>query len=107
MKMLTPIVEQYFADKDQLMLHTAITTNESGGYYNAIFKTKDKQARKDYDTAHGVVSMITSENKTIVIHYLDSKRGRHLVGKENNEAYIKKDFAKFKKSYKASDYNWS
>ena len=35
----------------------------------------------------------------MVKHYLDSVHGRHLKGNENAE-YIKKDFGKFKKTYK-------
>ena len=41
----------------------------------------------------------------MVKHYLDSQHGRHLKGNETNHEYIKKDFAKFKKSYKPEHFS--
>ena len=35
--------------------------------------------------------------------YLDSSHGRHLIGREKDAEYIKKDFSKFAKAYESCD----
>ena len=84
--------------------------NESGGYYHTSFHTKhgknEPKTKKGYVKTHATVKKLTGAKDAHARDYLDSKRGRHLVGKEADHGYIKKDFAKFSKTYKASDYQW-
>ena len=85
--------------------------NEGGGYYNTSHNVKhggnETKTKSGYAKTHADVKKHTGGEDTHVRDYLDSKRGRHLVGKEQDKGYIKKDFAKFSKTYKASDYKWS
>jgi hypothetical protein len=85
--------------------------NEGGGYYNTSHNVKhggnETKTKSGYAKTHADVKKHTGAEDTHVRDYLDSKRGRHLVGKEHDKGYIKKDFAKFSKTYKASDYKWS
>ena len=85
--------------------------NEGGGYYNTSHNVKhggnETKTKAGYAKTHADVKKHTGGQDTHVRDYLDSKRGRHLVGKEQDKGYIKKDFAKFSKTYKASDYKWS
>lgn len=84
--------------------------NESGGYYHTSFHIKhgknEPKTKKGYVKTHATVKKLTGAKDAHARDYLDSKRGRHLVGKEADHGYIKKDFAKFSKTYKASDYKW-
>ena len=85
--------------------------NEGGGYYNTSHNANhggnETKTKAGYAKTHADVKKHTGGQDTHVRDYLDSKRGRHLVGKEQDKGYIKKDFAKFSKTYKASDYKWS
>lgn len=85
--------------------------NEGGGYYNTSYDVKhgknEPKTKAGYVKTHADVKKHTGGEDNHVRDYLDSKRGRHLVGKEQDKGYIKKDFAKFSKTYKASDYKWS
>ena len=85
--------------------------NEGGGYYNTSHNVNhggnETKTKAGYAKTHADVKKHTGGQDTHVRDYLDSKRGRHLVGKEHDKGYIKKDFAKFSKTYKASDYKWS
>lgn len=66
----------------------------------------EQNAAKKFSAAHAHVkkvlgSALWKEKKpnVVVKHYLDSAHGRHLVGRENDHEYIRKDFAHFRKRY--------
>jgi hypothetical protein len=101
----------------------AKTGNEGYGYhgqaYNAA-KGNNKMAAADkaYSAAHSMVKKHAAEHlkdvknpNKMVKHYLDSKLGRHLHdylhsdhdrhhGDDHKAEYVKKDIARFKKTYK-------
>ena len=63
---------------------------------------------KGYSAMHRKVKRVAGESghlasarkpNVMVKHYLDSTHGRHLAGRENDHEYIKRDFARFAKSY--------
>lgn len=87
----------------------SFSSNKSHGYYGQAFNAahealNDEEAAhehaagKFFDT-HRSVMHHTGASHTEAKHYLDSVHGRHLHGQESPN-YIKKDFAKFKKTYK-------
>jgi len=84
--------------------------NESGGYYDRSFHVKngknEVKTKADYKNTHAAIKKMTGAKDNQVRDYLDSKRGRHLVGNESDRAYVTKDFAKFSKTYNASDYRF-
>jgi hypothetical protein len=90
----------------------AKTGNEGHGYHGQAYNAasgdnKMAAADKAYSSAHATVKKhaadhlkdVKNPNK-MVTHYLDSKLGRHLHGNENDAGYVKKDFGRFKKTYK-------
>tara|TARA_B110000879_G_scaffold116481_1_gene154914 strand:- start:5883 stop:9029 length:3147 start_codon:yes stop_codon:yes gene_type:complete len=84
--------------------------NESGGYYNASYNIKhgknEPKTKEDYVKTHAVIKKMTGGKDSQIKDYLDSKRGRHLVGKEQDKLYVKKDFSKWIRSYNPDDYRW-
>lgn len=84
--------------------------NESGGYYNASYNIKhgknEPKTKADYVKTHAVIKKMTGGKDSQIKDYLDSKRGRHLVGKEQDKLYVKKDFSKWIKTYNPNDYRW-
>ena len=104
----TPI---YFKEDGKVMITLWCNRKWGGGYYNTSHNVKhggnETKTKSGYAKTHADVKKHTGGEDTHVRDYLDSKRGRHLVGKEQDKGYIKKDFAKFSKTYKASDYKWS
>jgi hypothetical protein len=90
----------------------AKTGNEGHGYHGQAYNAasgdnKMAAADKAYSSAHATVKKhagdhlkdVKNPNK-MVTHYLDSKLGRHLHGNEHDADYVKKDFGRFKKTYK-------
>ena len=92
--------------KEELELDEAVSSGNPGrGYHGEHDSDKADSA---YSKAHSMVKKVAGESghlrdakkpNVMVKHYLDSQHGRHLKGNENAE-YIKKDFGKFKKTYK-------
>lgn len=95
------------------ILDEAVESGNKGyGYHGAH---PSETADKEYAKAHATVKKVAGsaghlkdakKPNVMVKHYLDSRHGRHLadVGTNDHE-YIKKDFGKFKKSYKESDFS--
>jgi len=92
--------------KEETELDEAVSSGNPGrGYHGEHDSDKADSA---YSKAHSMVKKVAGESghlrdakkpNVMVKHYLDSQHGRHLKGNENAE-YIKKDFGKFKKTYK-------
>jgi hypothetical protein len=91
---------------EEVELDESVATGNPGrGYHGEHDSDKADSA---YSKAHSMVKKVAGESghmrdvkkpNVMVKHYLDSVHGRHLKGNENAE-YIKKDFGKFKKTYK-------
>lgn len=94
-----------------------ITNNPHYGYHGAVaneavegIKHKDKydmaeaHGHKKYNETHAHVMHHTGASHDEAKHYLDSKHGRHLHGREHDVGYLKKDFKHFKKSYNPEDF---
>ena len=84
--------------------------NKGYGYHG---QHESDVADKKYSAMHAKVKKVAGEAghlrdakkpNVMVKHYLDSRHGRHLAGNEHDHEYIKKDFGKFKKAYKESDF---
>jgi len=97
----------YHASTKDISIDDAVTTKNAGyGYHgqhdteerDVKFKNAFAKVRKVVRIA-GHLNDVTKPN-LLVRQYLDSAHGRHLVGKEENADYIKKDFEIFKKAYK-------
>lgn len=96
------------AMKEEIDLEEAAKTgNEGRGYHG---QHESDVADKKYSAMHTKVKSVAGEAghlrdakkpNVMVKHYLDSQHGRHLTGHEDDHEYIKKDFGKFKKTYKA------
>ena len=93
--------------KEQLELDEAVQSGNKGHGYHG--QHDSDVADKKYSAMHSKVKSVAGEAghmrdvkkpNVMVKHYLDSVHGRHLAGNESNQEYIKKDFGKFKKSYK-------
>lgn len=87
------------------------TSNQQAGYYgtahvNNGHKT-DAESHAHYGKMHKHVKALTGGDTKSVKHYLDSVRGRHLVGKEDQHDYIKADYKKFMKRYNPKHFNES
>lgn len=94
------------------ILDEAVESGNKGYGYHG--QHSSETADKEYAKAHSTVKKVAGaaghlrdakKPNVMVKHYLDSRHGRHLadVGTHDHE-YIKKDFGKFKKSYKESDF---
>lgn len=108
----------YVSSPDQLRLHVeevdldeAVESGNKGYGYHG--QHDSETADKKYSAMHAKVKKVAGEAghlrdakkpNVMVKHYLDSRHGRHLAGNEHDHEYIKKDFGKFKKSYKESDF---
>lgn len=93
--------------KEQLELDEAVQSGNKGKGYHG--QHESDVADKKYSAMHSKVKAVAGEAghmrdvkkpNVMVKHYLDSVHGRHLAGNENPD-YIKKDFGKFKKTYKS------
>lgn len=95
-------------------LEEAVESGNKGyGYHGQQHGKSEAEADKAYSKTHANVKKVAGaaghlrdakKPNVMVKHYLDSRHGRHLAGLERDQEYIKKDFGKFKKSYKESDY---
>lgn len=74
------------------------------GYHSRDQKKSPEEADKAYAKTHGKVKRLTGAEDITVKHYLDSRHGRHLGGKEHDTNYIKKDFRRFKKTYNPQNF---
>ena len=92
------------------------TRNPSHGYHGEVAaKHGSDGAAHLYAKMHRVVSDVVKEHPSVIRDYLDSVHGRHLHdvktqgnGEEESphvKAYIRKDFTKFKKTYKPEHFN--
>lgn len=97
--------------KESVELEEAVESGNKGYGYHG--QHDSDVADKAYSKAHATVKKVAGEAghlkdakkpNVMVKHYLDSRHGRHLAGLEHDHEYIKKDFGKFKKSYKESDF---
>jgi hypothetical protein len=79
-------------------VHEMKTGNPGYGYHGQ-HKT-EHDADEAYKNIHAHVKSLTDSDDKTVKHYLDSAHGRHLVGREQDHDYVKKDFKKFSKYYK-------
>lgn len=71
--------------------------NEGRGYHG---EHDAEVADKKYAEAHAnVMKVVGNASSKMVKDYLDSRHGRHLVGREGNHEHIRTDFDKFKKEY--------
>lgn len=93
------------------ILDEAVESGNKGYGYHG--QHESDVADKKYSAMHAKVKKVAGEAghlrdakkpNVMVKHYLDSRHGRHLAGNEHDHEYIKKDFGKFKKSYKESDF---
>lgn len=91
---------------EEFELDEAVATGNPGRGYHGEHDSDKADAA--YSKAHSMVKKVAGDAghmrdvkkpNVMVKHYLDSQYGRHLKGNENVE-YIKKDFGKFKKTYK-------
>ena len=80
-------------------LRNEATTGNPGFGYHGQHKT-EHDADEAYKKIHAHVKSLTDSDDKTVKHYLDSAHGRHLVGREQDHEYVKKDFKKFSKYYK-------
>jgi hypothetical protein len=80
-------------------LRNEATTGNPGFGYHGQHKT-EHDADEAYKNIHAHVKSLTDSDDKTVKHYLDSAHGRHLVGREQDHEYVKKDFKKFSKYYK-------
>jgi len=90
---------------EELLDEAVKTGNEGYGYHG----THSENADENYSKTHAKVKKVVGEaghlkdvkNPNVTIkHYLDSNRGKHLKGREDDHEYIAKDFSKFKREYK-------
>jgi hypothetical protein len=84
---------------DKRQIEEATTGNPGGGYHGTHVSADDR-----YDEIHAHVKNLTDADDKTVKHYLDSGHGTRLAGKEEDHAYIKKDFDKFMKYYRPKSY---
>lgn len=81
------------------------TNNEHQGYHGVVSRGADpRDANQAYSAMAGRVEALTGASENEIRDYLDSTRGRHLGGHEDDMNYIKKDFKDFMKSYDPEDY---
>lgn len=89
------------------------TNNEGRGYHGEVYlkhdslpmEEKQKKSAEEYAKTHAHVMKLTGEHDHVAVrNFLDSKSGRHLHGKENDHAYVKKQYTGWKKSYNPEDY---
>lgn len=84
------------------------SNNEGFGYHGELaMKEGSEKAHETFKKKAAEVKAITGESDAKTVRdYLDSTRGRHLadMGEKADAEYIKKDFAKFKKTYDPEDY---
>lgn len=94
--------------KEKKPLYNFRSGNYGKGYHGEVFKKHrgDKKAadRAYHETAQRVMKHVGEKNPRAVQHYLDSVHGRFLRGRENKSAYIKLDYARFKKAYKPENF---
>jgi len=97
--------------KEEIELDEAVESGNKGYGYHG--QHESDVADKKYSAMHAKVKKVAGEAghlrdakkpNVMVKHYLDSRHGRHLAGNEHDHEYIKKDFGKFKKAYKESDF---
>lgn len=97
--------------KEEVGLDEAVESGNKGYGYHG--QHESDVADKKYSAMHAKVKKVAGEAghlrdakkpNVMVKHYLDSRHGRHLAGNEHDHEYIKKDFGKFKKAYKESDF---
>ena len=89
-----------------------VTTRNEGRGYSGEWSAKaggPAGAAKKFEAMFKTVAKATGEKDAKKIgNYLDSVHGRHLAGAEMDNkdmaTYIKKDFANFSRTYKASQY---
>lgn len=92
-----------------------IASNNQGYGFHGELVTHFGLANADnmYHHIHGKIKNTLNKHKLLsdvknpniaVRDYLDSRHGRHLYGNHNDEAYVKKDFSRFKRSYNPKDY---
>lgn len=89
------------------------SNNPGNGYHGMLYRVHKGDSKKidnEFRKMHAHVKNLAGEAghlaqskkpNVMVRDYLDSKRGRHLEGYENDEKYIKKDFGQFARSYDA------
>lgn len=102
---------EFQVHKEEAELDEAVESGNKGYGYHG--QHDSETADKKYSAMHAKVKKVAGEAghlrdakkpNVMVKHYLDSRHGRHLAGNEHDHEYIKKDFGKFKKSYKESDF---
>lgn len=77
---------------------SAKTNNEARGYHG---QHPTSSADEQFAKTHAIVKDLTGADSRTVRDYLDSVHGRHLKGRESDHEYVKKDFSKFKKTYRS------
>jgi len=104
-------MSRHAAYSEEVELDEAVESGNKGYGYHG--QHESDVADKKYSAMHAKVKKVAGEAghlrdakkpNVMVKHYLDSRHGRHLAGNEHDHEYIKKDFGKFKKSYKESDF---
>lgn len=104
-------MSRHAAYSEEVELDEAVESGNKGYGYHG--QHESDIADKKYSAMHAKVKKVAGEAghlrdakkpNVMVKHYLDSRHGRHLAGNEHDHEYIKKDFGKFKKSYKESDF---
>lgn len=101
------INRSHIAEESDIELDEAVESGNKGYGYHG--QHESDVADKKYSAMHAKVKKIAGEAghlkdakkpNVMVKHYLDSRHGRHLAGNEGDHEYIKKDFGRFKKTYK-------
>lgn len=103
--------EEVLAESVKLKETKALSNNPGNGYHGVALLKHSNDADKahvEFRKMHAKVKQIAGEAghlgdvkkpNVMIRDYLDSKRGRHLHGYENDGKYIAKDFGHFKKTY--------
>lgn len=103
-------VRHHNACSEEVNLEESAQTNNEGRGFHGELVTHFGLNNADnmYSQTHSKIKNLLSQsghlsdvkNPNIAVRdYLDSQHGRHLYGKHNDHEYVKKDFAKFKRSY--------
>jgi hypothetical protein len=92
--------------KEETELDEAVETGNPGHGYHGQSPEKYSATHahvKKIVGAEGHLAAVKTPNK-LIKHYLDSAHGRHLAGMEHDHGYIKRDFKRFTKGYRADQF---
>ena len=99
--MIKPFTE-FLAD----CLNESVKSANPAHGYSGELRGSQSEIRTQWNETFAKVKAATGEkDDTKVRDYLDSAHGRHLIKSEDDVAYIKKDFAKFSKTYNPKNFS--